>query len=179
MLAYLFRRLLWTVPTFLGITLLVFAAARALPGNAATIAAGGPESRASTAEIEARSERYRAEYLLDQPLWKQYLHFLGPFDLSTEGHRSFGGSGARPWHGLLAFDFGREYGRPTVEVGGEILRRLAVTVPLALAANLLSFPIVIRQLGDNEKLLRAVEKQMAAKAGAVLEKTAPPSGPAV
>ena len=131
------------IPTFLGITLLVFAAARALPGNAATIAAGGPESRESSAEIEARSARYRAEYLLDQPLWKQYLHFLGPFDLSSQGHRRFGGSGARPWHGLLAFDFGREYGRPTVRVGEEILRRLAVTVPLALAAILLSYLVAI------------------------------------
>ncbi len=143
MLAYLLRRLLWTIPTFLGITLLVFAAARALPGNAATIAAGGPESHASAAEIEARSARYRAEYLLDQPLWKQYLHFLGPYDLSPQGHARFGGSGAHPWHGLLAFDFGREYGRPTVAVGEEILRRLAVTAPLSLAAILLAYLVAI------------------------------------
>jgi peptide/nickel transport system permease protein len=143
MLRYLLRRLLWTIPTFLGITLLVFAAARALPGNAATIAAGGPESQTSTAEIEARSARYRAEYLLDQPLWKQYLHFLGPYDLSAEGHARFGGSGAHPWHGLLAFDFGREYGRPTVSVGDEVLRRLAVTVPIALAAILLAVLLAI------------------------------------
>jgi peptide/nickel transport system permease protein len=143
MLAYLLRRLLWTVPTFLGITLLVFAAARALPGNAATIAAGGPESRESSVELEARSARYRAEYLLDQPLWKQYLHFLGPYDLSPAGHARFGGSGAHPWHGLLAFDFGREYGRPTVSVGDELLQRLEVTVPLALAAILLAYLVAI------------------------------------
>jgi hypothetical protein len=36
MLRYLLRRIAWMVPTFLGITLLVFAAARAAPGNAAT-----------------------------------------------------------------------------------------------------------------------------------------------
>ena len=143
MLRYLLRRLAWTIPTFLGITLLVFAAARAAPGNAATVAHGGSESAEGSAEIAARSARYRAEYLLDQPLWKQYLHFLGPFDLSASGHPRFGGTGAHPWHGLLAFDFGREYGRPSIPVGEEIQRRLAVTAPLALAAILLAYLVAI------------------------------------
>jgi hypothetical protein len=43
--------------------------------------------------------RFRAAFLLDQPLWKQYLHYLGPFDLSAEGHPWFGGSGEHPGAG--------------------------------------------------------------------------------
>ena len=45
-------------------------------------------------------------------MWKQYLHFLGPFDLSRRGAPWFGGTGEHPWHGLLALDLGREIHRP-------------------------------------------------------------------
>jgi peptide/nickel transport system permease protein len=87
--------------------------------------------------------RFRAEHLLDAPLWKQFLHFLGPYDLSPQGHPRFDGSGMHPWHGLLAFDFGREFGRPSVPVGQEIARRLAVTAPLTLVSILLAYAIAV------------------------------------
>jgi peptide/nickel transport system permease protein len=130
------------VPTFLGITLLVFAAARATPGDAALLSAAAGSADPSL-DVEAQRARFRAEHLLDAPLWRQYLHFLGPFDLSPSGHPSFGGRGAHPWHGLLALDFGNEFLRPTVSVGEEILKRLAVTVPLALVSTLLAFALAI------------------------------------
>jgi peptide/nickel transport system permease protein len=88
-------------------------------------------------------ELFRRRHLLDQPLWRQYLHFLGPFSMAEDGHAWFGGSGADPWHGLLALDLGSEMHRPGVSVVGEIGRRLKVTVPLALAAVLLSYLIAI------------------------------------
>ena len=139
MLRYSLRRLAWMVPTLLGITLLVFAAARAAPGDAALAAAGNDPGL----DLEARAAFFRAEHLYDEPLWKQYLHFLGPFDLSPRGHRAFGGSGAHPWHGLLAFDLGTEFARPGVSVADEIVRRLGVTVPLTLASILLAYAIAV------------------------------------
>ena len=143
MLRYLTRRIAWMVPTFLGITLLVFAAARAVPGDAAALASAAPEGADPSLAGAAQRAQFRAEHMLDAPLWKQYVHFLGPWDLSPRGHPRFGGSGAHPWHGLLAFDFGNEYGRPTVPVAEEIARRLEVTVPFALVSMLLAFAIAI------------------------------------
>jgi len=142
-LRYLIRRIAWMIPTFLGVTLLVFAAARSTPGDAAAMASSSAEGADPSLDVGARRERFRAEHLLDAPIWKQYLHFLGPWDLSPRGHPSFGGSGVHPWHGLLALDFGEEYGRPTVAVADEVWRRLAVTVPLALVSVLLAFGIAI------------------------------------
>jgi peptide/nickel transport system permease protein len=133
------RRLAWMVPTLFGITLIVFVAARAAPGDAVLASAGSDP----TLDLEGRREFFRAEHLYDQPVWKQYLHFLGPFDLSARGATAFGGSGEHPWHGLLALDFGTEFARPTVPVGGELLRRLAVTVPLSLASILLAYGLAI------------------------------------
>jgi len=141
-LRYLLRRILWMIPTFLGITLLVFAAARAAPGDAALSSTAG-DAVDPGARLHADRERFRAEHLLDAPIWKQYLHFLGPFDLSPNGSERFGGTGLHPWHGLLAFDFGREYGRPSVGVGEEIARRLAVTIPLALLSILAAFALAV------------------------------------
>jgi len=143
MLRYLLRRIAWMIPTFLGITLLVFVLGRAAPGDAAILATSAVHVGDPSLDTGAQRARFRAEYLLDQPLWKQYLHFLGPFDLSPSGHPRFGGSGLHPWHGLLAFDFGSEYGRPGVSVGGEIARRLSVTVPLALISILLAYGIAL------------------------------------
>ena len=139
MLRYVLRRLAWMVPTLLGITLVVFIAARTAPGDATAFAS----SDDPTLDLEARRAFFRAEHLYDRSIVRQYLHFLGPFDLSPRGHAAFGGSGEHPWHGLLAFDFGTEFARPTVPVAEELARRLAVTVPLALVAILLAYAIAV------------------------------------
>lgn len=140
MLRYVLRRLAWMVPTLLGITLVVFVAARAAPGDAAIAAASASDP---SLDLEARRTFFRAQHLYDQPFWQQYLHFLGPFDLSPRGHPVFGGTAEHPWHGLLALDFGTEFARPTVHVADEILDRLAVTVPLALLSILLAYGIAV------------------------------------
>ena len=141
---YLLVRLAWLLPTLVGITLVVFLALHLAPGDPALERFGASESAASSAgDLETARARFRAEELLDQPLWKQYLHFLGPFDLSARGHAWFGGSGEHPTHGLFALDFGRELQRPEVSVVDEIGRRLCVSAPLALAAALLSYLIAI------------------------------------
>ena len=143
MIHYVLRRVLWMVPTLLGITLVVFVALHAAPGDSALMHAGGGEALAGGAEPGADRARFRAEHLLDQPLWKQYLHFLGPFNLSADGHRWFGGNGREPWNGVLALSFGREFHRPDVPVMAEIGRRLAVTVPISLAAIVLAYALAI------------------------------------
>lgn len=135
---YALRRLLWMIPTWIGITLVTFLAIHLAPGDPAARVGEAEAAVAGPAEPRAL---FRAEHLLDEPLWKQYLHFLGPFDLSAEGHEWFGGSGKERWHGLLALDLGHEYQRPLVRVLPEIGARLSVTAPLACAALLLMFAL--------------------------------------
>lgn len=141
--AYVARRVAWMVPTLIGITLVVFLAMHAAPGDPSAVAGGDPSAASMGVDVAARVERIRAENLLDEPLSTQYLHFLGPFDLSPRGHAWFGGTGERPWHGLLALDFGREIGRADVDVASEIGRRLWVSVPLSLAALLVTYVVAV------------------------------------
>jgi peptide/nickel transport system permease protein len=140
-LPYVLRRLLLFVPTLLGITFLTFALLQLVPGEPTGLVLSG-DSGESAVDAEAVA-RFRSAYLLDQPLWKQYLHYLGPFDLSAEGHAWFGGSGARPWGGLLAGDLKNEIHRPHVRVADELARRLRVTVPLAFAALVLGYLVAL------------------------------------
>jgi ABC-type dipeptide/oligopeptide/nickel transport system permease component len=140
-LPYVLRRLLLFVPTLLGITFLCFALLQVAPGGPAELALGGSGGE-NQVDAEAVA-RFRHAYLLDQPLWKQYLHYVGPFDLSAEGHAWFGGSGAHPWGGLLAGDLKNEIHRPHVRVADELGRRLRVTVPLAFAALLLGYLVAL------------------------------------
>ncbi len=145
MLSYALRRLAWLLPTLLGITLLVFLALRAAPGDPATVMAGAEVAGELTQgpDLQASAARFRRLHMLDQPMWRQYLHYLGPFSLAGDGHPWFGGGGERPWHGLFALDLGDEMHRPGVSVVGEIGRRLSITLPLTLCAVLLSYLIAI------------------------------------
>jgi len=133
---YALRRVLWFLPTLLGITFLSFALLHLAPGDPAEMALAGSGEQPVDAEALTR---LRQAYLLDQPVWRQYLHYLGPFDLSREGHPWFGGSGAHPWGGLVLGDLKSEIHRPHVRVADELLRRLGVTLPLAFAALLLAY----------------------------------------
>ena len=142
-LRYVLGRLAWMVPTFLGITLVVFLALHAAPGDPASLRFGDVENPEAGALEAERLARFRAEHLLDRPLARQYLHFLGPFDLGPDGHRWFGGNGRDPWNGVLALDFGRELSRSATPIAGELARRLKVTVPLAFAAALLTYLVAI------------------------------------
>lgn len=145
MLGYTLRRLLWMVPSLIGITLLLFLAVHAAPGDPATVMAGAgePGEVSLGPDFQASVDAFRRRHLLDQPLWRQYLHFVGPFDMSPRGHAWFGGNGEHPWRGVLALDLGSEMQRPGVGVLAEIGRRLRVTVPLALVSVLLGFALAI------------------------------------
>ena len=69
MITYITRRLILLIPVLFGLTILVFAIARLLPGDPVALAAG---PNASRAEIEA----YAREFGLDQPVITQYWTYL-------------------------------------------------------------------------------------------------------
>jgi peptide/nickel transport system permease protein len=143
LLRYIALRLLWTIPTLLGISFVTFALLHLVPGDAASVRYSGGEGAGDPAGAQAAIASFRAEHLFDRTLAIQYLHYLGPFNLGPDGARWLGGTGERPWHGLLALDFGREYLRPQIAVADELWSRLGVTLPIALAAVLLSYLLAL------------------------------------
>ncbi|BDR52661.1 hypothetical protein KIM372_05680 [Bombiscardovia nodaiensis] len=111
---FLLRRLLLFVATLLGISLVIFAALRILPGDLATIMAGlnsPPE----------RVEALRQQLGLNRPLPRQYLDWMG---------------------GLFRGDFGLSMltGRP---IASQVAARSAITFPLISLGLLLALLIGI------------------------------------
>lgn len=109
MLRFVLRRVALTVPVLFGLTVLVFAIARLLPGDPVALAAG---PNATPAEIEA----YAREFGLDRPIPVQYWRYLT---------------------GLLAGDLGVSIftRRPVAE---DIAAYLPATLELVLAAMLIA-----------------------------------------
>jgi dipeptide transport system permease protein len=71
MLRFVIARLGVLIPTFLGVTIVAFGLIRLIPGDPIQVLAG---ERGLDPE---RHARLMAEYGLDQPLWQQYLAYLG------------------------------------------------------------------------------------------------------
>ncbi len=71
MLSFLLRRSLMLIPTFIGVTLIAFALIHLIPGDPIELLAG------ERGVDPVRKARLLAELGLDQPLWQQYLHYLG------------------------------------------------------------------------------------------------------
>lgn len=118
---YLFNRLLGLVPILLGISLVVFAIMRMLPGDVAMmILAGGGDEQAANVSQEA-VDALRQQLGLNRPLWEQYFGWIG---------------------GLLTLDAGTSLwsNRP---VSTEILERLPLTLELAFMALMISLVIAI------------------------------------
>ena len=109
---YIARRLLLTIPVLLGASFLIFALVYALPGDPIRALAGDrPLSEAVQAQL-------RDEFNLNDPLWLQYVKYVGD---------------------LLQGDLGRDFSnRPVLDT---ILQRLPVTVQLAAVA--IGFEILI------------------------------------
>jgi peptide/nickel transport system permease protein len=108
-LSFIVRRLALLVPILLGLSVLLFAWVRALPGGPAYALLGERATPEAVAAIEAQLG-------LDRPLWEQYLQFLGR---------------------AVRLDFGAslQTGQPVIE---EMLRRFPATIELALAALLIA-----------------------------------------
>jgi peptide/nickel transport system permease protein len=115
---FLLQRLLLLLPTLFGAVTVVFLLIRVVPGDPVEAMLGETASSIDKAAL-------RRELGLDQPLWNQYLRFVG---------------------GLAAGDLGRSlYEQATVTE--LILKRLPATLELTLAAMavafLLAFPLGI------------------------------------
>jgi len=113
---YLIVRLGQVVPVLLGVSLVVFLLVRLIPGDPATAQLG---ARATPALIQAARHRLH----LDEPLWQQYLHYLG---------------------GAVHGDFGTSYFYQT-SVFSLAMARVPLTLELiglaSLMALLMAFPI--------------------------------------
>jgi peptide/nickel transport system permease protein len=113
-LRFIVRRLLQLIPILLGLSVLLFAWLRALPGGPAQAALG---ERATPAAIE----RYNELFGLDEPLIVQYLRFLGR---------------------VLQLDFGTS-ARTGRSVTTEFLERFPGTIELTLFAMIFAIGLGI------------------------------------
>lgn len=110
MIRVVLARLAWMLPILLGVSLVAFTLMRALPGDFAQAAAG-------TTDISPEAlQTIRRNLGLDQPIWAQYLQWLGQ---------------------LASGDLGSSFvtDKPVL---GELLPRLAVTFELTLMAGLMA-----------------------------------------
>ncbi|WP_299055037.1 ABC transporter permease [uncultured Nocardioides sp.] len=109
MLRFVLRRLGLLVPVLIGLSVLLFAWVRALPGDPARALLG---ERATPEAVE----RVRAAYGFDDPLWQQYFRYVGS---------------------LLRGDFGASVrdGRPVVDT---FLEKFPATAELGIAALLIA-----------------------------------------
>ncbi|MEV7357531.1 MULTISPECIES: ABC transporter permease [unclassified Kitasatospora] len=103
--SYVLRRVLQMIPVFFGTTLLIFLMVYTLPGDPVSALFG--EKAADPAIVAS----IKHKYFLDQPVWKQYLHYMG---------------------NLFQGDFGTSFtGRPVSEI---MATAFPVTIRLALMA---------------------------------------------
>ena len=78
-MAFVWKRLLGTVPSLLGVIVLTFFISHALPGDPAAFFAGPAANAASIASI-------RTTLGLDRPLPEQFLHYVGDLVQGNLGH---------------------------------------------------------------------------------------------
>ncbi|GAB7181169.1 ABC transporter permease [Kitasatospora sp. Ki12] len=103
--SYVLRRVLQMIPVFFGTTLLIFVMVYSLPGDPVTALFG--DKAADPAVVAS----IKHTYYLDQPIWKQYLHYMG---------------------NLFQGDFGTSFtGRPVSDIMADAF---PVTIRLALMA---------------------------------------------
>ena len=108
---YIVRRLLFAIPTLIGVCMLVFILMRIVPGDVALLMVGGEEGKI---DMEAL-QHIRQELGLDKPIWSQFGEWF--------------------W-GVIRFDFGKSYW--TKEPGiSEIGRRFPLTLQLAIMATII------------------------------------------
>ena len=113
MLHYIERRLVFSIPILVLISVIVFAIMHILPGDPVKIMLSGQPVSGEVVE------RLREEYGLDKPLYRQYLDFAG---------------------GAITGDLGNSIrtNRPVLD---EIITQLPSTLQLALAAMLIAISI--------------------------------------
>ncbi len=117
MFRYFLQRLLAALPTFLGISLLIFIAIRLIPGDAIT-ATLGTEAGMLTQNQRAALESY---YGLDRPAVEQYFYWIGEAAKGNLG-------------------FSIRHGKPVLDL---IIERFPLTLELALMAVVIALVVGI------------------------------------
>jgi peptide/nickel transport system permease protein len=84
-------RLLLMVPTTLGVAALIFTIYHLAPGDPATVmmGVGSGGDMAQGADVEAKVDAFRIEHGLDRHPVIQFLDYVGPLNLSRDGHGWF------------------------------------------------------------------------------------------
>ncbi|KAA0692594.1 ABC transporter permease [Neorhizobium sp. P12A] len=114
MFLYILRRLAVAIPTLLLVSILVFCLLKLLPGDPA-IALAGEERDPAVIDF------LRHKYMLDQPIYIQFVHWL--------------------W-GILQGDFGTSI-RTKLSIGEMIVEKLPVTIELSVLAMIIAVVIGI------------------------------------
>ena len=134
MRAYLIRRLFLIIPTLFLVTIIVFLTVRFVPGSLIDLLASQQAGEA-TVDPEVIAEQIRRDLGLDQPIWKQYLRWLGAWQ-QDDGTFS----------GILQGDLGKSLWthRPIL---GDIFDKIPISLELGIiaiiTALLIAFPIGI------------------------------------
>jgi peptide/nickel transport system permease protein len=115
---YLLRRLAVSIPTIIGITILIFLVMRVLPGDPVSVVFGQESFTAMSAADQAR---FRADLGLDQPLHVQYLEWMAA---------------------VARGDLGRSFWRNDT-VADLLVRRGPITVQIAVMAIAFSWLVGI------------------------------------
>jgi len=115
---YLLRRLIVTIPTIIGITMLIFLVMRILPGDPVSVVFGQESFVTMSA---ADQERFRADLGLDKPLYAQYLDWMVA---------------------IAQGDLGRSFWRNDT-VADLLVRRGPITVQIAIMAIVFSWIVGI------------------------------------
>jgi peptide/nickel transport system permease protein len=113
---YLIRRLLLLIPTLLGMSLLIFAMVRLLPGDIVDTLTG-----MDSTVTEEQKQQLRATFGLDTPWPVQYVNWIS---------------------GMLRGDFGLSF-RSREPIADHLLRALPVTLELAFLSIMLSVIVAI------------------------------------
>src|SRR5919201_4542710 len=117
MTKYILKRVLLMIPTLVGVAVLIFFLMRVVPGDVVELRFAGESAFASKENLAIE----RARLGLDQPLWKQFVAWMG---------------------GIARFDFGTSMwtGAPISE---EIRLRFALSLQLSIMATLVAIMLAI------------------------------------
>ena len=134
MRAYAIRRILLIIPTLFIVTIIVFFSVRFIPGDVIDLMVT-EMAQESGMGSELTAETIRTSLGLDEPVWKQYMRWLGVFPQRDGG-----------FSGAIQADFGESLwtGRPVLQ---DIFSRYPISVELGamaiITAMLIALPIGI------------------------------------